>query len=41
METEGHLAKLLADLPECLARDEVFASALKNNTTVVAVDKGD
>ena len=41
METDGHLAKLLADLPESLARDEVFVSELKNITTVVAVDKGD
>ena len=41
METDGYLAKLLADLPESLARDEVFVSELKNITTVVAVDKGD
>ena len=41
METDDHLAKLLADLPESLARDEVFVSELKNITTVVAVDKGD
>ena len=33
METDGYLAKLLADLPESLARDEVFVSELKNITT--------
>ena len=41
METDNYFAKLLADLPESLARDEVFVSELKNITTVVAVDKGD
>ena len=41
METDDHLAKLLADLPESLARDEVFVSELKNISTVVDVDIGD
>ena len=41
METDAHLTKLLADLPESLARDEVFVSELNNITKVVAVDKGD
>ena len=41
METDCHLAKLLADLPESLARDEVFVGELSNITKVIAVDKGD
>ena len=41
METDCHLAKLLADLPESLARDEVFVGELSNITKVTAVDKGD
>lgn len=41
METDNHFAKLLADLPESLARDDVFVNELKNISQVVSVDKGD
>lgn len=41
METDSHFARLLADLPESLARDETFVSELKSIAKVVSVNKGD
>lgn len=41
METDAHFARLLADLPEALARDEVFLGELEKNAKVICVKKGD
>lgn len=41
MQTDPHFARLLADIPEALARDEVFVKELQNCTRVVTVRKGD
>lgn len=41
MEADGHLAKLLADLPEPLAGNETFVGELKSVAHVVHVDKGE
>ena len=37
METDSHFARLLADLPESLARDEVFVSELKIKAIIFSV----
>lgn len=41
METDAHFARLLADIPESLARDEVFLKELESHSKVVCVKKGD
>lgn len=41
MEIDPHFARLLADIPEALARDEVFVKELESCTRVVTVRKGD
>lgn len=41
MKTDPHFARLLADIPEALARDEVFVKELQSCTRVVTVRKGD
>ena len=41
METDVHFARLLADLPEALARDEAFLGELEKNAKVISVKKGD
>ena len=41
MQTDPHFARLLADIPEALARDEVFVKELQSCTRVVTVRKGD
>ena len=41
METDAHFARLLADLPEALARDEAFLGELEDHAKVISVKKGD
>lgn len=41
METDAHFARLLADIPEVLARDEVFVKELERHTRIITVRKGD
>lgn len=41
MESDPHFARLLADLPEALARDEGFLKELENAARIVTVRKGD
>lgn len=41
MEADAHFARLLADIPEALARDEIFLAELESHATVVYVKKGD
>lgn len=41
MQTDPHFARLLAGLPEALARDEEFVNELENCTRIVTVRKGD
>ena len=41
MKTDVHFARLLADLPETLARDEAFLGELEKNAKVISVKKGD
>lgn len=41
METDPCFARLLANIPEVLARDEVFLSELESHAKVVHVKKGD
>lgn len=41
METELHFARLLADIPEVLARDEVFVKELERHSRIITVKKGD
>ena len=41
METDAHFVRLLADLPEALARDEAFLGELENHAKVIFVKKGD
>lgn len=41
METDRHFARLLADLPDALARDEDFLRELEKACRVVTVGKGD
>lgn len=41
METDAHFARLLADIPEALARDDIFVSELKSRTKILYVKKGD
>lgn len=41
MQTDPRFARLLADLPEALARDEEFVNELDKGTRIVTVRKGD
>lgn len=41
METELHFARLLADIPEVLAHDEVFVKELERHSRIITVKKGD
>lgn len=41
MDTDAHLARLLADIPEELARDAVFLGELKSHANLIHVKKGD
>lgn len=41
MQADPHFARLLADIPEALARDEIFVKELQGCTRLVTVRKGD
>ena len=41
MEVKAHFARLLADIPEALGRNEVFLSELESHAKLVYVKKGD
>lgn len=41
METDSSFLRLLADLPEALAHDEVFLDELESHARIISVKKGD
>lgn len=41
MKTDDHFVRLLADIPEALARDDVFVNELESHSRIITVKKGD